>query len=95
MSRTVTIDLDDPDAQILERLWAELEARHASRNSDPELYDGVARCLDAAEHAGRLTAAGAEVIRAEMAGAHPAAVLEAHWRALVADRPAVGAFLTA
>jgi hypothetical protein len=78
---------------VLERLWVELEARHATRDTAPDLFDGVARAVDEAEQAGRLTAIEAEAIRGQMASAHPAAVLEAHWRELVADRATIGSFL--
>jgi hypothetical protein len=32
--RPITVDLDTPDAESLERLWDEIRARHAARESD-------------------------------------------------------------
>jgi hypothetical protein len=93
VTKLVIDDLANAPAEQLEKLWRELENRHASRRADPELYDGITRCLDQAERTGRLAPSDAEAIRAEMASAHPAVVLSAHREELVEDRPALGAYL--
>jgi hypothetical protein len=88
VSRLVTVDLDSPDAQDLDRLWAELQSRHAARLADPELYQGIVGRLDA------INPKEADQVRAELGrSVHPRAVLAGHWRSLVSDRPALGAFL--
>jgi hypothetical protein len=93
MSRVVTLDLDAPDADDLARLWAELEWRRASRNADPELFDAICQRLADLEESGDMARLDADAIRAELRQSHPAAVLNAHWRQLLPDRPALGAFM--
>ncbi len=88
----ITADLDDP--VVAERVWALLQRRSACRRRKPTLYDAVVRCLDEALSAGRITAIDADLIRLELRRElHPAAVLAGNWRALIRDRPALGAFM--
>jgi hypothetical protein len=86
------INLDMPDVAALERLLAELNWRHAQRAVDPKLLCDVERVTDEALADERLSLDEAETIRAELAEVAPAVVLESHWRALIPDRPTLGAY---
>ncbi|MFZ0059395.1 MAG: hypothetical protein WAL35_05050 [Acidimicrobiales bacterium] len=68
-----------------EEIW-----RH--RAVDPALRAAVLQAIERAVGAGRLPAARANLVRAELDHSTPAAVLEAHADALIEDRPTIGAF---
>jgi hypothetical protein len=68
------------------------EAIRAHRSIDPDLRSDVLRAVDRAVAAGRLPAARANLVRAELDHSTPAAVLEAHADELIEDRPTLGAF---
>jgi len=93
MSRPVLIDLDNADAADLDRLWQEINSRHASRRADPILYDALALRIEHLKQQGKLSRAQYDEIRAELSTGHPAAVLSAHWRALIPDQRTVGHYL--
>ena len=84
MTRTVTIDLDDPDAAALDLLWQEIRRRHDVRQCDPELRAAITRqcALLAPDVAGPILDRLAEV--------HPAVVLAAHFAELVPDKVTIG-----
>jgi hypothetical protein len=88
--RQVVLDLDDPSD--VERVWEELEKRHELRAIAPEFRVGVERAFRRAVKAGRIHESEGEAIRRELDEAHPAIVLAAHWKKLISDRPALGAF---
>ena len=83
--------LDTLSAEDVERLWRRLQSQHAAQNADPELHANVARAVDRALSEGRITAAKAEEIRAELRRSHPRAVLCGYLRDIVPNRPALGA----
>lgn len=87
MSRATTVDLDDADDVL--RVWAEANRILVHRAIDPELRGAIS------QRAGDLGAPLTSAIRAELDQATPAVVLEARWRELIYDRPAVGAFRSA
>lgn len=72
--------------QVLD-LWARVERDKATREADPELREAILRCCGALADRER-----AATIRAELDQAHPAIVLEANWRVLIGNRPALGSF---
>jgi hypothetical protein len=85
------VDLDDSSG--LERAWEELEKRRQIRALDPEYRTDIERAVRRALAAKRIDEAQAEAIRQELDEAHPAIVMRAHWRVLIPNRPALGAFL--
>jgi hypothetical protein len=85
MSRPIVVDLDDPDAEQLERLWDELRARHAADESarmhlqrQARTRELLLRTVDRAA-LGAFQRAAAPEVRAEL--------LEG-WAALTRDDPA-------
>lgn len=69
-------------------LWQRVVAVKAIRAADPGLFDAVLRA------AGKvLDKRTAREISDALEHSHPAAVLNAYWRQLLPDRPAVGAYL--
>jgi hypothetical protein len=89
VSRPVLVDLDEITAEDLDRLVGEQRWRHAARRADPEIYQAIIERLDG------IDPEEADQIRAELGRAvHPWAVLAGHWRSLIPDRPALGAYLT-
>ena len=92
---TRLVDLDNATAEDLDRLWHELEQRHASERVEPELYAAMIQLLDEAVDEKRLSRIEADLIRKEMDRSRPSAVLSAYWCVLIPDRPALGAYLPA
>ncbi|MGA3219992.1 MAG: hypothetical protein ABSE77_13090 [Acidimicrobiales bacterium] len=92
MSRIVSVDLDNPDPRDVERLWNEINRLHKVRGIDPELREGILRQLSEAVSEARLGEVEASTIRAELDRDYPSAVLSSHWRQIIRDRPALGAF---
>jgi hypothetical protein len=92
VTRCLVVDFDS--VEDIERVWHQIQRYHAARDADPQLYDAVAKRIDEALTDGSIAEAEAEKFRAELDQAHPAAVLAAHWRSLIRDRPALGAYLT-
>jgi hypothetical protein len=76
------VDLDD--AAGVELAWMELRHRQAIRRADPELRAAIIRACD------RLPSELAAPILVDLDEMHPAAVLDGHFRTLVADRPTIG-----
>ena len=91
--RVVTVDLDDPDPQSLELLWAELKRRFAPRQAEPDLYDVLCQRLTDIEDADSSKRLTCDAIRSELRCSRPSAVLSANWQELVEDKPALGAYL--
>lgn len=96
---TRPIDDDELAARLLElepgRLCQVVDKAGRIREHraiQPELRADVLRAVDRSVEAGRIGAAGADLIRAELDHATPAAVLEAHSAELIPDRPLGGAF---
>jgi hypothetical protein len=77
------VDLDDPGD--VELLWQRIARLHAVRQIDPELRVAIVRRCNA------LPPSTAAPIRELLDELHPEAVLEAHFRTLVPDRPTIGA----
>lgn len=73
-----------PD-QVL-ALWSKVEKAKATREADPELRAAILRRAEA------LDPSFAAQMRDQLDEAHPAVVLEAHFRDLIADMPALGSF---
>jgi hypothetical protein len=82
-----TVDLADLTADQVLELWSRVEQAEATREVDPELRASILKRCD---QLGDRDLAAA--IREELDVAHPAVVLEQHWRELIADRPTLGAF---
>lgn len=80
----VTLDIADPCA--VEKVWNEIERRHAARTVDPELRRSILARL------GDIDPAVADEIRQELGEMAPAVVLQAHLEELVPDKQALGAF---
>jgi hypothetical protein len=88
VSRVVTVDLDNP--ADVERLVNEQRHHTAAREAEPELYRAIVAKLSSLPHG------DAEQIAQELGHAvRPSAVLAGHFRALIADRPALGHYLKA
>jgi hypothetical protein len=77
--------LDGPPG-VLEALWAKVDELARHRKIQPELRRDLLRVAE------RVDPELAERLEDELDEAVPAAVLEAHWRELVPDRAALGAF---
>jgi hypothetical protein len=82
------IDLAELDADSLLRLWERVDTIKTLRAADPELREAM---IQRAELLDRLAA---DQIKLELDTYLPAVVLAAHWRELVPDSPALGAYLT-
>ena len=76
----------DRGPSAVERLWQEVVGIWQTRNVDPKLRAAVIHLAQ------EVDPALAEQIKHELDEAVPAAVLEAHWRELIPDKPALGAF---
>lgn len=70
----------------VELLWQEHERLHLLRTADPEARRAIRDRLPS------LPPELAAEIEAELEQVRPAVVLHAHWKELVLDRPALGAF---
>jgi len=92
VSRIVRIDLDEPDASAVQCVVDELRRRDAPRKADPGVYRYVLRRLGDLVAERTVSEQKANEIRAELTWAHPRAVLNAHWRLLIKDHPALGSF---
>jgi hypothetical protein len=86
--RLVSLD----DIAGLESVWHELQRAHAIQTADPELRRNIERAVTIALNDGRLTEDQATEISVELETTVPPVVLEAHWRELIPNRPAPGAF---
>ena len=84
---STTLDLANLSPDAILRLWEATRRVHAARASDPRLRADILRRCQQLED-GDLAA----TIRAELDETHPGVVLEAHWRELIPNRPALGAF---
>jgi hypothetical protein len=89
----VSVDLNNPDVRPLEALWHELRRRHEARSASPGLRADLERALAQAYKDGRLSAEDTDRIRRELDDNCPAAVLAGNWQEVVANRPALGAFV--
>lgn len=88
MTRTLTASsLAGLSADEVLALWAAANRIHEARLVDPELREAMLARLDDLDDRHL-----AEQIRAELDGTAPGAVLAGHWREVVPNRPALGAF---
>ncbi|MFZ2055928.1 MAG: hypothetical protein WAV54_00775 [Acidimicrobiales bacterium] len=76
----------DAPIEVLERLWAKVDALAKHRKIDPELRADILRV------AGRIDPDLVGQLKRELDEAVPAAVLEAHAHELIEDRATLGAF---
>jgi hypothetical protein len=89
MTRLVSLDLDTPQAEVLERIWHELRRRHAEERG-PTLIEDVERAIASATAAGRLAPRDAAELRIELSERAAPDVLRCWWRDLIQDGPALG-----
>jgi len=90
MSRRIVVDLDRIDPGDLDQLVTEQRRRAAARDADPAIYEAITDRLEV------IDPEEADQIRMELGRAvHPRAVLGGHWRSLIRNQPALGAYLKA
>jgi hypothetical protein len=95
MSRTLTnddLEALSPD-EVLD-LWERVNTVKTVRAADPELRAAILARAAEALLEGRVDEREAGQIRAQLDQFIPSAVLAGHWRGLIRDRAALGAFGT-